>query len=232
MAKGSLRRVVSSTVDGKTGGVEIGSGAMNRRRSSKKKKPGKLEAWQEVARRLDGEVQLDRKEKPRRVTFPHDRWAIVLDSYTVSTGSSTATYTRVRALYEARSEFRLKVTRRNPFHALAPLFGVRGVPMGYGRFDRQFFVRSGGPDLAKSLLRGSGVGQRLLAHPSVSLAVTRPGKRIRKLVGESVGEVQLQKGGVVKEVALLSEMVTLCRDVLDHLLRLGVATDAPVPAEL
>jgi hypothetical protein len=208
----------------------------------------KTEAWGEVAAALEGRIDADRKGRPERVTFRHVDWDVVLDTYTVSTGNSSSTYTRVRALFNGRPDgrnddrygdrygdqghFDLAITRRNPFHALAWLFRIREAPIGYGRFDRTFFVRSNGPGLAKSLLRGTNVGRLLLDDPKLRLVVKKPGKRIRKAAGEEVREVQLQVSGVVKDPRRVEDMVRLCMEVLDELVRLGPAVEGPVAAAL
>ena len=218
------------------------------RRGSKKVKRTKAQAWGEAAAALEGHIDTDKKGNPRRVTLRHADWEVVLDTYTVSTGQSSSTYTRVRALfngrpagrnddrygdrYRDRGHFDLGITRRNPFHALAWLFRIREAPIGHGRFDRTFFVRSNDPGLAKSLLRGTHVGRLLLDDPKVKLVVKRPGKRIRKASGEDVREVQLQVGGVVKDPRRLEDMVRLCMEVLDELMRLGPAVEGPVAVAL
>ena len=210
---------------------------MSVQRRRRKKKPSKEEAWGQLATSLGGQIQTDRKGKPQQISFADGDWEIVLDTYTVSTGQSSATYTRVRALMNGqgdpgREEFELSVTRRNPFHGLARLFGIREVSIGYGRFDHTFFVRSNEPNHARSILRGTNIGHLLLANPSVKLEVKRPGKRIRKAAGEGTREIHLQTGGVVKDPRLLQDMLRLCSDLLQELLRLGVVREAPVSASL
>jgi hypothetical protein len=204
----------------------------------------RIEAWGEVAAALEGRIDADKKGRPERVTFRHINWDVVLDTYTVSTGNSSSTYTRVRALFNGRPDgrnddrygdrgnFDLGITRRNPFHALAGLFRIREAPIGYGRFDRTFFVRSNGPGLAKSLLRGTNVGRLLLDDPKVKLVVKKPGKRIRKAAGEDVREVQLQVSGVVKDPRRIEHMLRLCMEVLDELVRLGPAVEGSVAVTL
>lgn len=220
---------------------------MSRRRGRRTKR-NKTDAWSEVADALEGRIDADKKGRPERVTFSHVDWHVVLDTYTVSTGNSSSTYTRVRALFNGRPDgrsddrygdrygdrghFELSITRRNPFHALARLFRIREAPIGYGRFDRTFFVRSNGPGLAKSLLRGTNVGRLLLDDPKVKLVVKKPGKRIRKAAGEHVREVQLQVGSVVKDPRRIENMVRLCMEVLDELVRLGPAVEGPVAVAL
>lgn len=187
-----------------------------------------LDAWRHVAGEVGGRVELDRRGKPHRMNVPHRGWLLVLDTYTQSTGESSSTYTRVRSLFARRGEaFKLRVTKRYFFHALASLVGIHPVSIGYDRVDRALWIRSDRPPLARSLLRGTALGQALLRTP-VTLVVTRPGRRIRKVAGESVGEVQLLKSGRIRDVATLREMLQICMETLDGLERFGVASEDPV----
>jgi hypothetical protein len=191
------------------------------------RKPPLLEIWRRVASELGGEVSVDKRGKAKRLHVPHGEWVIVTDIYTQSTGESSQTFTRVRALFVRSQPFTLRVTRRNPFHALGALFGYRAVPMGYNQLDRALFVRSDRRDVARSMLRGTSLGQALMRDP-LKLVVTRPGRRIRKVAGDSVGKVQLLKSGKVREVAVLRGMVQTCARTLDELRRLRVAQPDPV----
>lgn len=207
------------------------SGDGFRRRAIRKrrgKKPKRSEVWQRLAEERGGEVELDRRARPERLHVPHRSWRIVLDSHVESSGSTSSTHTRVRALFVRVRPFTLRVTRRNPFHALGPLVGYRGVGLSYGPMDRKLFVRSDDPTLARSLLRGTAVGQSLLGDPARQLVVKRPDRRIRKMAGDGVGEVRVQVGGDVRELARLRALIDLCCVTLDELERLGAASDAPV----
>ncbi|MFV1987074.1 MAG: hypothetical protein ACC682_07320, partial [Gemmatimonadota bacterium] len=138
------------------------------------RKPKVLEIWRKVAGELGGEVTVDARGKAKRLYVPHGKWLIVTDIYTQSTGQSVQQYTRVRALFSRARPFTLRVTKRNPFHAIGALFGYRAIPTGYNPLDRALFVRADRPDVARSLLRGTSLGQALMRDP-LTLAVTRPG---------------------------------------------------------
>lgn len=200
----------------------------SRRRGRGDAERGTEYAWRRLGEERGGEVEVTSKGKPRRLCLPHRSWTIVLDTYVVQSGSTSSTYTRVRALFVRARPFVLRVTKRRPFHALGRLVGYRGVDLSYGPLDRKLFVRSDDATLARSLLRGTSVGQALIEDPGCKLEVKRPGRRIRKGAGGSVGEVQVRTAGEVREVARLRATVGLCTGTLDELGRLGVAIVEPV----
>ncbi|MGH7542117.1 MAG: hypothetical protein ACRELC_14075 [Gemmatimonadota bacterium] len=198
-------------------------------RTSRPRKDSRtLEAWRHVAEAIGGDVEHSEDGKPHRLIVPHRDWTLTLENYTVSTGSTSATYPRVRALFVREAPFSLRVTKRNPFHVLARLVGIREVQVSYGPLDRTLFVRSDDPTLARSILRGTDVGQALLVDPALRLDVTRPGQRIRKITGETIGEVRVQTGGKERDVTRLRSMLRLCADTLEQLARFGAAGEAPV----
>src|SRR5436305_1854891 len=93
-------------------------------------------------------------------------WTITLDTYTVSTGNSSVTYTRMRAPYVNKDGFRFTIYRKSllsdlwklfgmqdievggpKFNYLEPLFGVTSyidkedIDCGYPNFDRDFIIK-------------------------------------------------------------------------------------------
>lgn len=183
------------------------------------------EVWRHVAGELGGHVVTGPK-KAERLEVPHGEWLIVTDIHTQSTGEGTVTYTRVRALFQRAAPFRLSVTKRTPFHSIGALFGYRPVPMMYPQLDRALFIRADRADLARSLLRGTGLGQQLMRDP-LKLEVTRPERRIRRIAGDAVGEVRILKSGIRRDVSEVRSMVQACMQTLDGLARLGIAGGAP-----
>ena len=185
-----------------------------------------------MAADFGGETFQDgRAREPKRLEVPHGLWRIVTDIHVQSHGEGSTTYTRTRALFNHAIPFRLTVTKRTPFHALGRLVGLRPVPIGYGPLERRLFVRSDRDDLARAMLRGTALGQGLMRAP-VKLTVARPERRIRKLAGDGVGQVQILKRGKVHEVPELRGLIQACMWTLDELERLGVADASVVRAAL
>ncbi|MDH3734159.1 MAG: hypothetical protein OEU54_11520 [Gemmatimonadota bacterium] len=201
---------------------------MKRKTKSRPRKTPVAESWSRVAADFGGETFWGKsKKEPDRLDVPHRVWRIVTDIHVQSHGEGSTTYTRVRALFVRTQPFRLTVTKRNPFHSLGVLFGYRAVPIGYSQLEKALFVRSDRADLTRSMLRGTALGQGMMREP-VKLSVARPGRPIRKIAGDTVGEVQILKRGKVHDVSELRELVQTCMWTLDELDRLGVADDTPV----
>lgn len=173
-------------------------------------------------------MSYDRRGKPTRATIPFGPWRLVVDQFTQSTGETSQTYMRVRALFVRDAPFRLRVTRRNPFHRLAEWLGIRSVEIGYSRVDRTLFVRSDRADVARQMLRGTSLGQALLSDPKQTLKVQPPGRGIRRQTGDKTGEVQVIKSGKSKDLSVLRSMVQIAMWTLQEMVRGRVAREVPV----
>ncbi len=201
------------------------------RRRKRGKKPGKAEAWESFAASREGRVVRNKRDKPARIDLPHEEWTLSLDTYVVSTGNSSQTFTRVRCPYAAASDFRCKVRKSHPFAFIGRLFGLRDLSMGRGEFDRRFLVYSDSEGQARSFLLGTRVEQLLLMEPKIRLDVKPLERKHRKRVGDGIRQVVVWTGGDVREGEKLAHMVDLCAAVVDQLARLGVAAEEPVELE-
>jgi hypothetical protein len=87
-----------------------------------------------------------------RVEGLRDGVRVILDTYVVSTGKSSTTFTRVLARRTSATTGKLRVSRRGWWTKVAQLFGMRYVPTGDGTFDEHFAVRANTDDLVRTLL--------------------------------------------------------------------------------
>lgn len=200
-----------------------------RRRGSRRKKGGGKktrggsEAWQELARRRDGQLRADRRGKPTGVDLPYERLLVTVDTYVVSTGSATASYTRARLPFVALDEFTCKLFGANPFTRLAARLGIQDVRVGHGALDRQYVVQGSSEGRLRSLILGTRVGQLLIDGPTVRLEVKPLPRKQRKRVGDGIGHVLVQTGGKAEDVGELERLADLCIATFDQLERLGSA---------
>ncbi len=100
----------------------------------KAKRPPKVDrrtAWREVAARLDGRLEEGKRAGNDRAWFQHGPWRTRLDTYAVSTGTVTVTYTRVRAYVLGHRELQVRVRGRGFFDRVWAALGF-GSPLPAG----------------------------------------------------------------------------------------------------
>ena len=107
-----------------------------------KPKLNRREAFQAAASDLDATFVQGERSSGDQVHLEHGPWKVILDTYVVSTGQTTVTYTRAQAPYVARNDFTLRVTRRNIFTRIAELFGFCGLRVGDQEFERKYKTKS------------------------------------------------------------------------------------------
>src|SRR2546421_4040574 len=138
--------------------------------------PSKEEIWQELSRQIGASYVAGGFWNGAKVEARVEPWTVVLDTYTVSTGKSTMTFTRMRAPYVNRDGFRFHVYRRTILSDLGKFLGMQDVAVGVPAFDAAFVVKSslaGRQDAAhvSQLLADPELRDLLMRQPGVSLEV-------------------------------------------------------------
>jgi hypothetical protein len=183
--------------------------------------------WRSFARKHGAQAVDGRGGKLKQIRSTHAAWTISLDTYVVSTGNSSTTYTRARALVNASSDLRFKLYRENAFTRLGTMLGMQDVHAGNPELDAKYVVRSNNESMIRSLLIDSRVYHPLLALPKASFELAR----FRGKVGNrprGVAELRVLVGGAVDDPATLDRMLDLLRASLEQLARMGAITATPV----
>lgn len=202
-----------------------------RRKSGATKRPKlkRREAYRRVAERFDGELLEGKRDSMDRVVIPRGPWRIWLDTYTVSTGQVTVTYTRARAYFLGRRELRIKLRRRNWFDRLLGGLGFGRLPPVDPRLNEAYVIKGSPEGRVPSLFSAPGLTDAVLAVPSLNLEVKKAPRKIRKRSGEDVGEVVSQAAGVITDVERLAGMLRAVGETLEALERIAEAKREPVP---
>ena len=204
------------------------------RKRGKSKKPRKpkvtrTDAWRAVAQRTAGDFVEARRPSKERVLVRHGPWKVWLDTYVVSNGSTSQTYTRVRAYVRGWRGLSLLVRKRGFLDRLWESLGFgRRLPVSRTLVDR--YVVKGKPEpRVPSLFSAQGLTEAVLAVPSLRLEIKRPSRKSRKRFGEDSGGVVCRTTGVITDVDRLEGMIAVVREALDSLHRVGEAREEEVP---
>ena len=186
------------------------------------------EAFQAAASELDATFVQGKRSSGDEIHLEHGPWKVILDTYVVSTGQTTITYTRAQALYVAREDFTLRVTKRNFFTRIAELFGFYGLLVGDQELERKYKIRSSNDPRGRSLMMDRRLRELILAQPSLQLDIRRLSWGKRRKKGEGVRRVTVVTTGVIKDADRLANYVRVVAATLDQLVRIGVAHQEPV----
>jgi hypothetical protein len=184
--------------------------------------PSKQEIWQKLCAEIGG-TYIGGFWGGDKVQVSHEQWTITLDTYVVSTGKSTITYTRLRAPYVNPDGFRFTIYRRGFFSDIAKWFGMQDVEIGHENFDRDFIIK--GDDTAKlrALFDSAMLRDLLEAQPQVLFAVKDSEGLFGVRFPSDTDELCFTVLGVIKDADRLKLLFELFSETLDQLCRIGSA---------
>jgi hypothetical protein len=185
--------------------------------------PSKDEVWARLAAEIEGDFVKGGFLRGSKVEARAGEWTITLDTFTVSSGHSTVTYTRMRAPYVNRDGFRFKVYRGGIFSEIGKFFGMQDIDIGDTAFDEDFVVKSNDESRVRTLLRNPRIRELINAQPSICLWVRDDEGWFGTSFPEGVDELCFQVGGVIKDVDRLKALYDLFAEVLTHLCQIGSA---------
>lgn len=199
-----------------------------RRRRPRSRKADRRASWRELAVAEGGDLDEGRRPSQDRLLLRHGPWRIVVDTYTVSTGTVTVTVTRARSWYGGHRGLRVTVRRRNVFDRLVSALGF-GSPLPVARDLLETCVVKGKPGpRAASLFSVGDLARAMTAEPHLRVVVKEASRKMRRHVGADTGVVVCEIQGVVTDVDRLAAMVALVRQLLDALVRVGEANEEEV----
>ncbi|WP_420147692.1 DUF3137 domain-containing protein [Spirosoma sp.] len=186
--------------------------------------PYKDEVWQQLAAEIHADFVEGGFWKGSRVEATVKEWTITLDTYTVSTGKTHITYTRMRAPYVNPDGFRFRIYRKGFFSALGKRLGLmQDVEVGYPDFDDQFIIQGNDEYKLQLLFNNINIRQLIETQPEIGLEVKDDAGWLTERFPENVDLLSFQVVGVIRDVERLKHIYGLFGEVLNQLCRIGSA---------
>ena len=185
--------------------------------------PSKDEVWRQLSQEIGAEFVESGLWKGNKVQAHVKPWTITLDTYTVSTGKSSVTYTRMRAPYINPEGFRFTIYRKSIFSDLGKFLGMQDIEVSDPDFDEAFIIKGNDDSKVQRLFSDSTIRQMIQAQPGIRLEVKDSEGWFGPKFPEDVDELSFQVVGVIKDVERLKALFDLFATVLDHLCRIGSA---------
>jgi hypothetical protein len=185
--------------------------------------PSKEEAWRQLCLEIGAEFVEGGFWKGSKVQAQVGPWTVTLDTYTVSTGESSETYTRIRAPYVNPDGFRFTIYRKGFFSELGKLLGIQDIEVGDPEFDEAFIIKGNDEPRVVILFSDSEIRRLIGAQPKIKLAVKDSEEWFGPRFPDDVDELRFQVVGVIKDVERLKALFELFAAVLDRLCRIGSA---------
>jgi len=162
------------------------------------------DAWRQLARELGAEFIPGGLFRTSKVQSHIKAWTVTLDSYSVPSGDSNTTYTRIIAPLLKKDGFQFWVFRTGLVARLDKKLGMQDIEIGDVNFDHDFTVQGNDEARIRSLLANVSIRQLIQAQ-----------KRIR--LGVRKDELYFEAQGLIKDVERLKSLFELFREVLGQL---------------
>jgi len=190
--------------------------------------PSTQEVWRQLCAEIGAQYVDGGFWKGNMVQGAHGPWTITLDTYTVSSGKSSITYTRMRAPFVDPEGFRFTVYRKGIFSEIGKWFGMQDIEIGDRRFDQDFILKSNQEMKLRELLGSSKIRELINQQPDIYFAVKEDEGFFGSRFPKGVDELYFQVVGVLKDIERLKLLYDLFAETLDQLSRIGAASqDAP-----
>ncbi|RPI07114.1 MAG: DUF3137 domain-containing protein [Ignavibacteriae bacterium] len=185
--------------------------------------PSKEEIWSQLGAEIGARYQEEGFFKSGKVVLTHRQWEILLDTYTVHSGSATITFTRIRAPYVNSDGFRFRVYRKSIFSPVGKFFGMQDIEIGDPYFDEEFIIQGTPEDMVMRMFANLNIRQLIQKQPNIHFEIKDDEGIFGTKFPDGVDELYFQTTGVIKEKQRLKDLFDLFTAVLEELCRLGSA---------
>ena len=190
--------------------------------------PSQEEIWTQFAEEVGADFEDGGFFKAKKVVGKFENWLITLDTYTVSTGKSSNTYTRIRAPYVNKDNFNFKIYKKGLFSEIGKTLGMQDIEIGDPEFDEMFVIK--GNDEAKliELFSSDKIRELISGQKNFHMEVKDDEGWFGSQFPEGVDELYFQTHGVIKDIERLKDLYMLFSLILNKLYLMGSA-DEEVP---
>ncbi len=162
-------------------------------------------AWKELARDVGAEYVPGGLFRSSKVVARLRGSTLTLDTYSVPSGDSSTTYTRIRAPLEIRDGFQFTVFREGLVGKIDKALGMQDLEIGIPEFDDAFVVRANDETRVRALLSNTKVRQLIQAQRSLRLSI------------DKTNELHFEQQGVIRDSERLKSLFALFDAALEQL---------------
>lgn len=179
--------------------------------------PSQQEIWETLCKEIEADIIDEGFFRGKKVVAKVRDWVIIFDTYTVSSGRSYTTYTRIRAPYSNKDGFKFRFYRKGVFSEIGKLLGFQDVEVGYPDFDDNFIIKGNDTDKLLQLFSNSQIRQLIEMQPNIYFEVIEDGGWFGDELPEGVDELYFQVPEVIQDVNRLKTLYFLFVEVLNQL---------------
>ena len=190
--------------------------------------PSKESVWRSLAEQVEGRFVEGGFLGTDVVQVATGDWIITLDTYTVSSGNSSTTYTRLRAPYVNPEGFFFTIYRAGFFSGLGKLMGMQDIEVGHPRFDDAYIIKGNSEHRIRQFCQNDRIRELIDSQPRIHLQVHEDEGWFHAQFPDGVDELRFHCVGVIKDVGHLEGLFELFAESLHQLCHDGKAYEDDV----
>jgi len=183
----------------------------------------KEEIWRQLAEEIQGTFVDGGFWNQDKVEAHYGDWKLVLDTYTVSSGKSSTTYTRMRAPFFRKDGFYFRIYRKGIFSGLGKWLGMQDIEVSNPEFDESFIIQGNDERKVKALFANPTIQQLIRVQPDIHFEIKDSGGFWGPAFPENVDQLYFEVYGVLKDQQALKALYLLFAEVLNQLCLLDSA---------
>lgn len=158
-----------------------------------------------------------------RIWYTFNKWTIYLDTYTVSTGKSSTTYTRMRVPFINSRKFKFKIYRKGVFSNIGKTLGMQDIEIGYDDwFDRDFIIKGNDELLLVRLLQNHNIRNLIEKQKNIVLEIKDNEGKFGTKFNENESVLSFMVSGVIKDIDRLKSLFSLFEKLIDEFESIGI----------
>jgi hypothetical protein len=185
--------------------------------------PNKDEVWRQLCQEIGAKFVEGGGWKGNKAQAIVGPWTITLDTFTVSDGKTSTTYTRIRAPYMNPEGFRFTIYRKSVFSGLGKMLGMQDIEIGDPEFDEAFIIKGNNEPRTQHLFADRALRALIQAQPHIRLEVKDSEGWFGPKFPDNVDELHFQVVGVITDVERLKSLFDLFAALLEQLCKIGSA---------
>jgi hypothetical protein len=184
--------------------------------------PSRKEVWKQLSEEINANYIEGSFFKGPRIEYKHNNWTIYLDTYTVSTGKSSTTYTRMRVPFINQKKFLFKVYRKGVFSNIGKALGMQDIEIGYDYFDNDYIIKGNDEILLRRLFQNHNIRNLIEKQSRILLEIKDNEGRFGPKFNDNESELYFVVIGVIKDIDRLKNLFNLFVLVINELEIIGI----------
>ena len=187
--------------------------------------PSRKEVWKQLSEEINANYIEGSFFKGPRIEYKHNNWTIYLDTYTVSTGKSSITYTRMRVPFVNQKKFLFKIYRKGIFSNIGKTFGMQDIEIGYDYFDNDYIIKGNDEISLRRLFQNHNIRNLIEKQSRIVLEIKDNEGRFGPKFNENESELYFVVIGVIKDKERLKDLFELFVKIFDELDSMGITVN-------